>query len=95
MNERIIIDYVDSQIGIEYSQEWMKKVLRSSTKEFNRVLRLGKDGKTSRNRSTAKTEPRRKINKTCGQQKWFKLEEEEADQGNRNPGKYIKGRENS
>ena len=78
-----------------YTQEWIQNVLRRSTKGYARVLRLVEDGKTSRNRSTAKTEPRRKINKTCGQQKWFKLEEEEADQGNRNPGKYIKGRENS
>ena len=37
----IIRDYVDNLIGMGYSQELIQKILRSSTRGYMRVLRLG------------------------------------------------------
>ena len=64
--ERILEEYVDDLRGMGYQDDWIKRVLGNTMKGYMKVLGMVQQGETTRNRSGAATEMKRRFNKLCG-----------------------------
>ena len=70
--ERVTREYMDDLAGMGYNPQWREAVLKSTTVAYSRLLAKCQTGETRRNRKGVDTYVKRRFNKLCGNQEWFK-----------------------
>ena len=71
-NEVVLMRYMDELAGMGFGTEWRSRVLRSALLGYRRILYNETVGKTRRNRLSACTAIKRRVQKLCGSNTWFK-----------------------
>ena len=71
--ENITREYIDDLAGMGYTPQWRQKVLTSTIRGNSHLLRRCEIEEATRNRVGADTFIKRRFNKLCGNQTWFRM----------------------
>ena len=76
--EAITLTFMDNLIGMGYAPNWREKVLTKALIGYKRILKKSELGITVRNRPGSLTATKRRFDRLCGNQEWFRIEDDEV-----------------